>query len=231
LAADRRHRARQADQPGVSGLCDRLIVSTEPLARQYRKLCTDTVIVPNRLERKRWLGLSAGRRPDGKPRVGWAGAVGHQGDLMLIKSVIEALAKEVDWVFFGMCPDELRPFVAEYHEWVPLKDYAEKLAALDLDLAVAPLEYNPFNEAKSNLRLLEYGVLGYPVVCTDILPYRCGLPVVHVANRHHAWTKTIRDMVADRDECRRSGERLRQAVVKGWLLEDHLDEWRRAWLP
>jgi GT2 family glycosyltransferase len=212
-------------------LCDRLVVSTEPLSAQYRKLCDNTVVLANRLEKRRWLGLAPERRQHRKPRVGWAGAVGHLGDLMVLESVIEATAQEVDWVFFGMCPEKFRRIVAEYHEWVPLRDYAEKLAALDLDLAVAPLEHNPFNEAKSNLRLLEYGVLGYPVVCTDIFPYQCDLPIVRVANRHHAWVRAIRDLVADRDSCRGVGERLRDAVVKDWLLEDHLDEWRKAWLP
>jgi GT2 family glycosyltransferase len=212
-------------------LCDRLLVSTEPLARQYRKLCDETVVQPNRLEKRRWLGFTPARRFDRKPRVGWAGAIGHFGDLTLIESVVEATSEEVDWVFFGMCPDSLRRFIAEYHEWAPLQDYPRKLASLDLDLAVAPLEHNPFNEAKSNLRLLEYGVLGYPVVCTDILPYQCGLPVVRVANRHQTWVKAIRDMVADREACRHSGKCLREAVLEGWMLEDHLDEWQRAWLP
>jgi hypothetical protein len=130
-----------------------------------------------------------------------------------------------------MCPDRLKRLVFEYHEWVPLHDYAEKLASLDLDLAVAPLEHHPFNEAKSNLRLLEYGVLGYPVICTDILPYQCDLPVFKVANRHRAWTNAIREMTADREACRRHGEQLREAVTKNWMLEDHLDAWQRAWLP
>jgi GT2 family glycosyltransferase len=212
-------------------LCCRLVVSTESLARKYGKLCCETVVLPNRLEKRRWLGLTPKRRRAGKPRVGWAGAVGHFGDLMLIDSVIEATAKDVDWVFFGMCPDRFKPYIAEFHEWVPLQDYAGKLASLDLDVAVAPLEHNPFNEAKSNLRLLEYGVLGYPVICTNILPYQCDLPVVRVANRHHAWVKAIRDMVADREACEVAGQGLREAVLKDWLLEDHLDEWRKAWLP
>ena len=90
-------------------LCDRLVVSTEPLARTYGKLCDEVVVLPNRLERGRWAGLTPKRRPDGKPRVGWAGAVGHAGDLAVIASAVEATAKEVDWVFFGMCPDALRP--------------------------------------------------------------------------------------------------------------------------
>jgi GT2 family glycosyltransferase len=226
IAADIAQRLKRA-----LALCDRFVVSTEPMARVYGKWCDETVVVPNRLEKSRWLGLTAGRRPDGKPRVGWAGAIGHLGDLGVIAQVVRETAKEVDWVFFGMCPDALRPFVAEFHPWAALHDYAGKLAALDLDLAVAPLEYHPFNEAKSNLRLLEYGVLGYPVLCTDILPYQGNLPVVRTANKHRDWVRAIRDMVADRDACRRAGEALRQAVLRDWMLEDHLDEWKRAWLP
>jgi GT2 family glycosyltransferase len=212
-------------------LCDRFVTTTEPLARAYGKYCGQAVVVPNRLEKARWLGLSASRRSGGKPRVGWAGAVGHTGDLGVIASVVEATAKEVDWVFLGMRPDGLKRFVAEFHPWVQLHDYAGKLASLDLDLAVAPLENHPFNEAKSNLRLLEYGVLGYPVLCTDILPYQGDLPVMRVNNKSRDWIRAIRDLIADRDALRQSGEVLRQAVLRDWMLEDHLDEWKRAWLP
>ena len=179
--------------------CNRLVVSTGPLARVYGRLCDEVVVLPNRLEKARWSSFAPKRRPDGKPRVGWAGAIGHPGDLALIACVVEATAKEVDWVFFGMCPDELRPFIVEYRDWVPLHEYAKELASLDLDLAVAPLEPHPFNEAKSNLRLLEYGILGYPVICSDILPYQCDLPVTRVAHRPGAWIKAIREMAADRD--------------------------------
>jgi O-antigen biosynthesis protein len=213
------------------GLCDRLVVSTEPLARRFRKYSDNIVVSPNRLEKARWLGLTPKRRRGGKPRVGWAGAIGHSGDLALIASVVEATTKEVDWVFFGMCPPSLRPLVAEYHEWALLIDYAKTLASLDLDLAVAPLAPHPFNECKSNLRLLEYGVLGYPVLCTDILPYQGDLPVFRVPNRPREWTAKIRELVADRAALETAGARLRQAVLAKWMLEDHLDQWRRAWLP
>ena len=212
-------------------LCDRLVVSTETLARRYGKLCDEVVVVPNRLEGARWRGVEAGRRFGAKPRVGWAGAVGHAGDLALMTSVLEATHQQVDWVFFGMCPTALTPYVAEFHDWVRLDDYPKKLASLDLDLAIAPLEFNPFNEAKSNLRLLEYGVLGYPVICTDIFPYQCDLPVTRLKNRHRDWIKTVLDMTADRDACRREGQKLREAILAHWMLEDHLEEWRAAWLP
>lgn len=212
------------------GLCDRLVVSTDPLAKAYGALCDEVVVLPNRLERSRWQGLRVQPRAEGRPRVGWAGALGHLGDLEMIAGVVEETAKEVDWVFFGMCPEPLRRFVKEFYDWVSIPDYPAKLASLELDLGIAPLELNPFNEAKSNLRLLEYGILGLPVVCTDIVPYQGQLPVRRVKNRHRDWVKTIREMVADRAACRREGEALRQAVLADWMLDQHLDDWCKAWL-
>lgn len=213
------------------GLCDRLVVSTDSLAEAYRRLADSVVVVQNHLEGEVWLGLAQPQRREGKPRVGWAGALQHHGDLAVITEVIKATAHEVDWVFLGMCLDEVKPYVKEFHPGVPLADYPAKLASLDLDLAVAPLEDVPFNHAKSHLRLLEYGILGYPVICTDITPYRGAYPVTRVPNRFKAWREAILERVGDRDALRAEGERLREYVRREWILEDHLDRWLGAWLP
>ena len=130
-------------------------------------------------------------------------------------------------MFLGMCPKALRPHVKEIHQPVPFLDYPAKLASLDLDLAVAPLEHNRFNEAKSNLRVLEYGALGVPAVCSDIEPYRSA-PVVRVPNTKAAWVQAIRERVHDLDAAEREGARLREWVWKDWALEDHLGDWLDA---
>jgi len=215
---------------GIS-MCDRFIVSTDYLAEQYKGYIDDIVVVKNYIERGRWGELKPERRYRTKARVGWAGSVTHDGDLAVIFDVIKATAKEVDWVFFGMCPKEIRPFVAEYYPGVTLDVYAKSLAELDLDLAVAPLEDVPFNHGKSHLRLLEYGVLGYPVICTDITPYRGDYPVTRVANRFKDWVDAIRSHVADRDELAKRGDILRDYINANWILEDNLEVWRKAWLP
>jgi len=212
-------------------MCDRLIVSTDYLAEQYQSYTDDIVVVQNYVERARWGELQPERRQREKARVGWAGSVTHDGDLAVIFDVVKATAKEVDWVFFGMCPDEIRPFVAESHPGVGLEAYPAKLASLDLDLAVAPLEDVPFNHGKSHLRLLEYGVLGYPVICTDLTPYRGVYPVTRVTNRFKDWVEAIRGQVADRGQLARRGDVLRDYINAHWILEDHLDEWEKAWLP
>lgn len=215
---------------GVS-MCHRFIVSTDYLAEQYKGYNDDIVVVPNYLENMRWGELQPKRRGGAKARVGWAGSVTHDGDLAIIFDVVKATAKEVDWVFLGMCPDAIKPFVTEFHQGVKLDEYPAKLASLDLDLAVAPLEDVPFNHGKSHLRLLEYGILGFPVICTDLTPYRGDYPVTRVANRFKDWVEAIREHVAERDALAKRGDELRDYMRARWMIEDHLDDWLRAWLP
>jgi glycosyltransferase involved in cell wall biosynthesis len=176
-----------------------------------------------------WGQLKSRRRRGPRLRVGWAGAQQHAGDLRLLRDVVAATHGEVDWVFFGMLPEETRPLIAEVHDYVPLAAYPEKLASLDLDLAFAPLEIHPFNEAKSNLRLLEYGVLGWPVICTDIFPYRTDdPPVVRLPNDAEKWIAAIRERIADPDALAREGDALRAWVEKHYLLENRLGQWFEA---
>jgi hypothetical protein len=106
------------------------------------------------------------------------------------------------------------------------------MASLNLDLAIAPLEVNSFNEAKSNLRLLEYGVLGWPVVCTDIYPYQSyDAPVTRVNNTTDEWVSAIRTHVNDLSMAGQTGDRLRDWVLKSFILEDYLSEWQEALSP
>jgi glycosyltransferase involved in cell wall biosynthesis len=211
-------------------LCDRLIVTTEPLVDAMRAYIDDIRVIPNYLEGSRWSGLRSQRRQGRLPRVGWAGAQQHQGDLEFLVEVVKATAGDVEWVFFGMCLDELRPYVAEVHDFGDFESYPQKLASLNLDLAVAPLEYHPFNEAKSNLRLLEYGNMGWPVICTDIFPYQ-NAPVVRLANDARAWIEAIRERAHDLDTAAKEGDCLQQWVRSNWMLEDHLHDWLNALSP
>jgi hypothetical protein len=213
-------------------LMDRFVVSTEPLAEAMAGLHRDIRVVPNRLPPERWGRLASLRRQGQRPRVGWAGGAGHQGDLELIADVVKSLAGEVEWVFLGMCPEPMRQYLHEHHAAVSIEAYPHKLAGLNLDLAVAPLEHNLFNDCKSNLKLLEYGACGYPVVCSDVAPYRCGLPVTRVKNRYKDWVEAIRMHLADLDATAAAGDALRAAVAADWMLQGpHLGHWLKAWLP
>lgn len=207
---------------------DRLVVTTEFLAEQYNRWADDIRVVPNYVERARWGEIKVTQNDTDRPRVGWVGGVSHQGDLEIIQDIVRATYKEIDWVFMGMCPDSMRPYVT-FVPPVPFDQYPQKIATLGLDLALAPLELHPFNEGKSHLRILEMGILGIPVLCTDILPYQ-GFPVWRVKNRYQDWLGAVQDLTRDREALRAAGEALKAHVMEHWMLEDHLDVWESAWL-
>jgi len=213
-------------------LCHRLVVSTPALGAALAGMNDDIRVVPNFLPPRWWAGRQGQRRQGRKPRVGWGGGSSHTGDLELVADVVRALADEVEWVFFGMCPERLRPYVHEFHPGVFIDDYPAKLTSLDLDLAIAPLEDNLFNRCKTNLRLLEYGACGFPVICSDLEPYQGDLSVTRVRNRFKDWRDAICEHLADLDATARQGDLLRQQVLGQWLLEgENLQLWRAAWLP
>lgn len=207
---------------------DWLVVSTPKLAQEYASFHNDIRVAKNGLLPEWWKGLESKRRTGKKMRVGWAGGSSHTGDLAEIKWVVKELQDEVEWVFMGMKPEGVD---CEYHKGAPIDRYPAKLASLNLDLAVVPLEINQFNRCKSNLRLLELGACGVPIICTDIEPYQCDLPVTRVPNKHLAWVDAIRSHLANPDDLARAGDELREAILRDWMLEgEFLDQWEYAWL-
>lgn len=210
-------------------LSNRLLVSTQPLADYYREFCPDVRVVPNTLDARHWGSFYRPAPNRERLRVGWAGAAQHQGDLKLIESVISELATEVDFVFMGMCPKEIRPHIKEFHSFVSYKDYPAKLATLDLDIALAPLEDNPFNACKSNLRLLEYGAMGWPVVCSDVYPFRTAAPpVTHVGTDPTAWVDAIRRLMESQPLRAQRGQALNSWFRQHFLLENQVNVWFSA---
>lgn len=212
---------------------DRLIVSTPGLAEAYSNWHKDIQILELKLPPVWWSNLKVTRTEHQKPRVGWAGGSSHLGDLELIADVVKDLADEVDWIFFGMCPAKLRPYVKEFHSGVPIHMYPQKLASLDLDLAVAPLENNQFNDCKSNLRLLEYGSCGYPVICSNTQAFTSSkLPVEIVKNKYKDWVESIRSHINDLHFLKAKGQNLKSIVTQQWGLDtEALELWRASWSP
>lgn len=211
-------------------LSDRLVVTTEPLREYYQAFVPETRVIPNALVEATWFDLPVTRRErGGKLRVGWAGAQQHLGDLDMIQTVVAHFSTQVDWVFMGMCPPSIQPHVKEVHPFVSIDVYPQTLANLDLDIAIAPLEDNPFNACKSNLRLLEYGAMGWPVVCSDVYPFRTGNPpVLRVTNECDAWIDALDSLLSDAELRQSLGDGLNRWVKSNFALSQHVDAWFHA---
>ncbi|MHB1953858.1 MAG: glycosyltransferase family protein, partial [Sulfobacillus sp.] len=194
-------------------LCDAVCVTTDALATEIRKKyhCRDIRVAPNMIPAEVFDSVvkMVRKAANEKPRIGWAGGISHGGDLSFIGAVMDLMGDDYQWVFFGMRPPGVDPRRYEFHDPVSITDYLPRLAMLNLDVALAPLEINAFNACKSNLRLLEYGILDVPVVATDIEPYR-GAPVSLVSNAPQEWADAIRASVGS------------PAVLRDWVRKHYI---------
>ncbi|QHF04245.1 glycosyltransferase [Pseudomonas asturiensis] len=210
---------------------DRITVPTTALAELLKDVHPDIKVVETRLDPGVWLNLESQSRPRQKPRVGWAGTVREQNDLLMLSEVIKALADKVEWVIMGSCSRWLRPYIHELRSPVEGALYPGALASLDLDLALAPALPHALNASKGPTLLLEYGACGFPVICSDVLSNTHSLPVTRVSNEAQAWIAAIETHIQDLDNCARMGDALKHEVTQHWMMDAAcLEQWREAWL-
>lgn len=213
------------------GLMDRLVVSSEMLAEVFEGFNPDVRVLQSRLDPKSWSGLSSKRQICGKPRIGLVARGTLASDIELIADVVEVLTNEVHWVLIGSCPVHLRGFVHEVHGEAD-EGYPARLASLNLDLALAPLQNTLLNRCRSNERLLELGFLGISVIGSDLEPHHGDLPVTLVKDGFAPWMEAVRSCMADLDAAQRMGDTLQACVRNNWMLDEpHLKVWRDIWLP
>lgn len=168
--------ARQAAIQAMMRQADAVQVSTAWLVDRYRKIAKRVEVVPNMIELAAWPKADKLRR-DGLWKVLWAGSPSHSGDLAEVVPALGRFARaheDVRIVLFGQeIKDERIPQSrVEVIPWCEFEEYPFKLAAVDADVAIAPLADIPFNRGKSNLRLLQYWATGYPVIASSVGPYR-----------------------------------------------------------
>lgn len=221
----------------AASICDAITVTTEHLAVEMRRLTgnKDVRVVPNEVPMQFINAAREGRRSArvecAKPRVGWAGGIGHSGDLEIITSVMKILGDEVHWVFMGLVPNGVDLVSVEFHPGVEFDKYAAGLGALNLDIALAPLQDNAFNRCKSDLRILEYGAAGFPVIASDIVTYRDCPYLMRVTHEAEDWAEAIRTLIRSPADRESMAEALHNWVVEHRCMDRNLRSRIKTLLP
>lgn len=181
-------------------LADAVQVSTPFLADRYRKYAKRIDVVPNMIELSTWPQAERLRK-DGLFKVIWAGSQSHAGDLELVAPALSKFCKahpDVRIVFFGQALKDCDfQSQCEVIPWCDFAQYAFTLAAVDADMAIAPLVDVTFNHGKSNLRILQMWATGYPTVASDVLPYReaiKGQSSGMLAKTTEDWTQALEEL-------------------------------------
>jgi len=171
----------------------------------------------------------------------WCGNT-HQDDFGVIGGALRAVLLENPDTVFSICTSkdlaqhavdvlDLPPERVVFIPPVPFEKYPPRLSHFDIGLA--PLLKSRFNNAKSELRCLEYGAYGVPCVASRLASYRAwineGVDGFTAASEAE-WYEALTALVRDPELRRRVGEESRRRVYAERNMADHVDEWLDAYL-
>lgn len=158
---------------------DLITVSTRGLLAACRshlaRLDKEMLITPNAVDFDLFQPSTL-EREDGRVVVGWGGSNTHSGDIVDAWEVLPGLVKAHEnlWLdFVGMRgPKDLAGHArVNMKPWVPVGEFANRLAGWSWDIAMAPLTDIKFNRSKSAIKALEAAALKIPCLMSDVQPY------------------------------------------------------------
>lgn len=225
---------------------DAVIVSTAELAARVGDVAREVHVVPNRLGPEVWADEREQvptRRPDGAVRVLYMGSATHGEDIAIVRSVFDGrktrYGSTIALDVVGVLDDD--------EQWFTRLDVPRDERAYDRfsgwlrryrnrwDIGIAPLARTSFNDAKSDLKFLEYTALGLPTVASVHGPY-AGADAhgaVLVENDAEAWFTAIEEF-ADFPERRREAVAASTAYLEDERMlssEASLADWFAALRP
>ena len=178
----------------IINMCDEVTVTCDYMRELYRERTgkQEITVIPNFVPRF-WMGNFFDERRVSmnydkhkkRPRILYAGSgahfdvenkVGQRDDFEHVVNAIINTRHKYQWVFIGAYPLGLKPYIQnkdiEFHTWQKLYEYPKKIADLEVQMSVAPLQDNSFNKAKSDLKYIEACCYGIPVACQDMETYK-----------------------------------------------------------
>ena len=148
-----------------------LTVPNETLAERYRRYVARVAVVPNGWSRTNTLWSKAAPRR-ATLNIGWVGRADQRGDVSLMKHDVLRFIRETPstmlviggdpgaYEAFAALPEQRRLFLP----LVPHEEYPFMLA--HFDILLMPLRDTPFNQAKSDTRLMEAGIRRLPWIAS-----------------------------------------------------------------
>ena len=205
---------------------DGVIVSTEYLASQYRKLNPNVYVCPNQIDPADWQPLA--KPDDGIFRIGWFASGSHAGDEKLLGKALRwaSRQKDVEVVTLGYRPQFDFPFRA--YPWATdLSAYRKAMQVLDVGLA--PIVPTPFTRGRSDLKWLEHSMAGAASVVSDVESYNTVPDELALkASDADGFFRHVRRLVQNRDEAPQMAAAAREFVLERRTMAANIGLWRQA---
>lgn len=241
--------AQEYDEPRLDAVrrlaaeADVVIVSTDPLAETMRPFARSIAVIENALDPALWPAPApapGSGREDGATRVVYVGSATHSLDLAILRPVFEGLTdsagRPIVLELVGVTGAD-EPWFSRLEIPAGAHSYPAFTAWLHAHrsrwaFGLAPLADVAFNASKSDLKFLEYSMLGFATIASDTPSYqgtgRHGAVVVPAST--DAWRAAIVSLADDEARADRLAGTAASYVRSERMLGD-LAAWRAVVLP
>jgi GT2 family glycosyltransferase/tetratricopeptide (TPR) repeat protein/glycosyltransferase involved in cell wall biosynthesis len=216
---------------------DAVTVSTTQLKNDYLQYNHHIFVLPNSLIKGIWGGnfTKPQLRPD-KVKILFAGTGGHKVDLDMIESALQKIVgiykhkvEVVIWTHIETELEKLPHFKKETKFRVNYYEYAEALKKIDVDFALIPLLNEPSNNAKSNIKWLEYSACKIAGIYSKSPAYNASIQHqktgLLVENNENDWFEAIQYLIENPKQRKRIAENAYQKVWQKHALDFNLSKW------
>ena len=222
-----------------------VIVSTAPLAERMRIFNPTIEIVPNQLDERLFPPRKAtGERA--KLHFGYMGTFSHLEDLLMIlpplRRFLRRWGEKVEFEIVGIS-EYIR--IKGLFEGLPVRYHHLSKKQIgyygfvkwmrrnfNWDFAIAPLTDTPFNNGKSDLKVLDYGIWGIPGIFSATPSYkdtiRNGENGLCVPNTEDAWEEALETMASNAALRQRMSQAIAEEVRETRTLAQHAPDWEVA---
>lgn len=218
----------------TAALAETVVVSTEPLKACYPD-CRQVVVARNMLSPRLWQEEQrpAPRADSGRVRIALVGGNDHVPDFLSIEPALRGIAAShpnVEWAAYGDGAHaalaalglSVAFSVPRSYEYVT---HPARLASMQADIAICPLQDNAFNNCKSDIKAIEFGWLGVPCLVSDLTPYIDSVPAALRCANAPAWQQSLAWLIDDKDARLRVGEAAREYVLRERMLSVENNPW------
>lgn len=230
---------------------DLITCTTEFLKKEYEKLNNNVVVLPNCVDPFYW--PKPVRNETDIIRIGITGSVGVTNDIEALKPIIDHYQNDprVRLVLLSTPPrgenDVYKELYSEqysywssvnieWHPFVKVDEYYNKLNELKLDMVIIPRADTYFNRCKSNLKFLENSMLEIPTIAqsfaTGDSPYEVNpedAKHLLLATDTTSWIEQIEKLITNKELRQQLGRDAKEYVLANYTIGKNAHKWVDAY--
>lgn len=219
----------------ILALADYLTCPTKPLGDALKGLgCEAKVfVIPTAIDfdLPRWnTGRPAPREAGTQVHIGWSGGSRVGRDLEIVVPHLLKLVRahsNVNVVIAGALKyaqlfSEIPSRQLRLLGWVDYDSYPVLLSTFDL--ALIPMQDHAYNRCKSALKVIDYGAVGVPSICSPVAPYR-DLPKLDstpVLSGDDEWATRVEEFLNNRAANGGPSEQMAERTRRSYGLRENL---------